>query len=158
MKKLLVLSLFILAATLSSLASTVQRLTFDDLVRTAHAIVHGKVRSSTPHWSTDHRLILTTTIIDIQETIKGQPSRTVELTTIGGKIGDLTLVVPGMPAFTPGEEAVLFVENVGAVKTIVGLAQGKFAVQNGEVANPISGAPLKMRLDDFKRQIIKRLN
>src|SRR5207302_6919520 len=141
------------------------RLTLDDMVKKAHAIVHGRVRSSSAHWSPDHRLILTTTIIDIHETIKGQAARTIELTTIGGKVGDLTLVAAGMPAFEAGEDAVLFVENVGAFKTVVGLSQGKFSVRNGEVSNSLSalsfpdgrqaGASMTMRLDDFNRQIRK---
>ena len=52
------------------------------------------------------------------------------------------------------------------MSTVVGLSQGKFLVQNGEVSNITSGltfpdgrsgAPLKMRLEDFKRQIENRL-
>src|SRR5262249_9752444 len=113
-------------------------------------------------------IILTTTTIDVEETIKGQPAGTVELTTIGGQIGDLRLVVPGMPAFEAGEEAIVFVENVGAYKTIVWLSQGKFAVRNGQVMNTVSGLSfpnarqghdsLRMGLEDFKREIRNRLN
>src|SRR5438105_15320254 len=113
MKKTLRSWILILLVSTLSLATTVERLTLDDMVKKAHAIVHGRVRSSSAHWSPDHRLILTTTIIDIHETIKGQAARTIELTTIGGKVGDLTLVAAGMPAFEAGEDAILFVENVG---------------------------------------------
>jgi hypothetical protein len=167
MKKLLSMFCLILAIYSSSFATTVVRLTLDDMVKKAHEIVQGSVRSSQTRWSPDHRIILTITTIDIQETIKGQPSKTIELTTIGGTIGDLTLVVPGMPSFETGEDAVIFIENVGAVKTVVGLNQGKFSVRNGDVANRMSGlsfpdgreggAPVRMRLEDFKRQIKDRL-
>ena len=157
MRNALTASILVFTMSLTSFATTVQRLSLDEMVHAAHSIVHGRVRSSTPHWSTDHRLILTTTVIDVQETMKGQASRTIEVTTIGGKVGDLTLVVPGMPAFEAGEEAILFVETVGVVQTVVGLSQGKFAVRNGEVTNITSSTPAKMRLDDFKRQILSRL-
>jgi hypothetical protein len=168
MKRVILLFIAILTITLSSFATTVERLTLDDMVRKAHTIVHGKVRSSSAHWSADHRVIVTTTTIDIEETIKGGVAKTIELTTLGGKVGNLTLVVPGMPAFQSGEDAFLFVENVGTFKTVVGLSQGKFSVRSGRVSNTTSGlsfadgrqgdVPLSMGLEDFKRQIRNRLN
>ncbi len=166
MKKLipsLVLTLLIAAP---SMAATVERLTLDAMVKKAQTIVHGKVRNSSTHWSSNGKLILTTYTIDVSETIKGQPGSTVELTTIGGRIGDLTLFVSGMPSFETGEDAVVFIENSRGVSTVVGLSQGKFSVQNGEVSNSISnlsfpdgrdGTPLKMRWTDFKREIESRL-
>ena len=143
-------------------ATTVERLNLDGLVKKANRIVIGKVRSSRTYWSTNGKLILTNYTIDVQETIKGQAARTVELTTIGGTIGDLTLHVAGMPVFAKEENAVVFVENTGSYSTVVGLGQGKFTVVNGEVSNNISGLefadrsrarPTQMPLATFKRQI-----
>jgi hypothetical protein len=167
MKKLLV-ALFILSAiSLPAFATTVERLSLDDMVKKAESIIHGRVRSAHTHWSADGRLILTTYTIDVEETMKGQPARTVDLTTIGGRIGDLELYVAGMPAFRTGEDAVVFVEKSAGLSVVVGLTQGKFVVENGEVTNDLSslsfpdgreGVPLKMRLDDFKQQIQNRLH
>jgi len=143
-------------------ATTVERLNLDSLVRKSNRIVIGKVRNSRTHWSANGKLILTSYIIDIQETLKGTAASTMELTTIGGQIGDLTLHVAGMPVFTKDENAVVFVENTGTYSTVVGLAQGKFAVSNGEVSNEVVGLdfpdgssarPTKMPLATFKRQI-----
>jgi hypothetical protein len=143
-------------------ATTVERLTLDTLVKKSNRIVIGKVRSSRTYWSSDRKLILTNYTIDVQETIKGQDASTVEITTIGGKIGDLTLHVAGMPAFDKDENAVVFVEKSGIYSTVVGLAQGKFAISNGEVSNDVTGLDLpdgsqvratKMSLATFKRQI-----
>ena len=139
----------------SVFATTVERLSLDDMVHKAHVIVHGRVLSSSTHWSSDHRLILTTTTIQVQETLKGQQARMIEVITIGGKVGDLTLVVPGMPSFEAGEDGVFFVENVGAFKTILGLGQGKFSVRNGEVSN--AATAVKIRLEDFNQEIRNRL-
>jgi hypothetical protein len=167
MKTVLCAFVLFLALTLPSFATTVERLTLDDMVHKAHAIVHGRVRSSSAHWSADHRLIVTTTTIDVQETLKGQTARTIQVTTIGGQVGDLTLVVPGMPSFDAGEDAVVFIENVGTAGAVVGLSQGKFSVRNGRVSNTTSGLsfpdgrqadlPTSMGLEDFKRQIRNRL-
>src|SRR3989442_1639064 len=131
MKKVFLTSLLILLTAISSHATSVQRLTLDDMVKRAHAIVHGRVRSSNAHWSPDGKLILTTTTIEISEAMKGQTGRTIQLTTLGGKVGDVTMFVAGMPAFETGEDAVVFVENTGQSKTVLGLSQGKFAVLNG---------------------------
>lgn len=143
-------------------ATTVQRLHLDDLVRKANTIVVGKATKSRSFWNSNHKLILTTYTLEIQETIKGERSRTVEVTTIGGTVGDVTLQVAGMPSFAPGENAVVFIEYVGGFATVVGLEQGKFAVRNGEVSNRMTGLSfpdgqpaksLNMPLDSFKRQL-----
>jgi len=166
MKRLIAITALILLFSMSTRATTVERLTLDDMVKKAEAIVHGKVTSSRTHWSSNRKLILTTYMLDVSETIKGQAGRSVELTTIGGRIGDLILHVSGMPSFEPDEDAVVFLEKSGAFSTVVGLNQGKFTVRNGEVSNNPrdlsfrdgrGAVPLKMRLDDFKRQIESRL-
>jgi hypothetical protein len=159
MKKVLVLFLFV---TSFSYATTVQRLGLDDLVKKAHTIVVGRVSSSRTYWSGDRKLILTNYTIQVDESIKGQASGAVEVTTIGGKLGDLELMVSGMPSFVTGENAVVFIETSGAYQTVVGLGQGKFTVTNGEVVNAVGdlsfpdgrpGTPVRMPLQTFKNQI-----
>jgi hypothetical protein len=159
MKKVLVLFLFV---TSFSYATTVQRLGLDDLVKKAHTIVVGRVSSSRTYWSADRKLILTNYTIQVDESIKGQASGAVEVTTIGGKIGNRELMVSGMPSFVTGENAVVFIETSGAYQTVVGLGQGKFTVTNGEVVNAVGdlsfpdgrpGTPVRMPLQTFKNQI-----
>jgi hypothetical protein len=88
------------------------------------------------------------------------------VTTVGGKVGNTILRVSGMPQFQTGENTVLFLERSGAYTTVVGLNQGKFSISNGEVSNTITGLsfpdgnaakPLKMPVDEFKRQIKLRI-
>jgi len=150
-----------------SYATTVQRLGLDELVKKAHTIVVGRVAGSRTYWTANKKLILTDYTIDVDENIKGQPSRTVSVTTVGGKIDDVELYVSGMPSFQNGETAVVFIEQSGAYQTVVGLGQGKFTVVNGEVANSVGqlsfpdgrpGTPLKMSLQAFKTQIRSFLN
>lgn len=166
MKRLIASTLLLFCLSIPLRATTVERLTLDDLVRKAQSIVQGKVRGSRTHWSSNGKTILTTYTIDVEETIKGYSARTVELTTVGGKIGDLTLFVSGMPAFQKGEDAVVFIEKSGVFSTVVGLSQGKFSIERGEVSNSLmnlsfadgrGGVPLKMQLNEFKYQIINRL-
>jgi len=167
MKKTVAGLISLLLFSVCTFATTVQRLTLDDMVKKAQTIVHGRVRSSVAHWSADGRLIVTTYTLDVKETIKGRTGRSIDLTVVGGKVGNQGLFVSGMPSFDTGEEAVVFIENSGNYSTVVGLSQGKFAVRNDEVSNNVSnlsfadgreGTPLKMRLNDFKQQIRNKLH
>ena len=160
------LSLIVLIASFSH-ATTVQRLGLDDLVKKAQTIVVGKVTGSRTYWTADRKLILTNYTIQVDETIKGQASRNIEVTAIGGKIGDLELYASGMVSFAKGENAVVFIEQSGAYHTVVGLGQGKFTVTNDEVTNNVGdlsfpdgrpGNPVKMPLQNFKNQIRSYLN
>jgi len=148
-------------------ATTVERLSLEDLTRRAHSIVMGRVRGARTYWSSDRRLILTTTTVEVAETIKGRTRGAVELTTIGGRVGNTVLHVAGMPAFTDGEETIIFLEQSGSYSTVVGLGQGKFTVADGEVANAVSDLTfpdgqrprqLKMPLETFKQRIRSILN
>lgn len=148
-------------------ATTVQRLSMDDLVSKSRSIVVGTVRTARTHWSNDGRLILTSYDIDVQETLKGPRSRSVTISVLGGTIGNLTLHVAGMPAFEVDERAVVFIENTGAYSTVLGLGQGKFSISNGEVFNHVSdleftdgrrGSRLRMPFDEFRDEIRRRVN
>jgi hypothetical protein len=150
-----------------SYATTVQRLDLEDLVKKAHTIVVGKVIGTRTYWSADRKIILTDYTIEVGESLKGQAARSVSVTTVGGKIDDLELFVSGMPAFQPGENAVVFIEQSGAYQTVVGLEQGKFTVSNGEVANRVGdlsfpdgkpGNPMKLPLENFKTHIRTLVN
>jgi hypothetical protein len=145
-----------------SKATTVERLTMDGLVKKADRIVVGRVNGARTYWTADRKLIVTTYSLTVQETLKGERTSNVDVTTIGGTIGDRTLHVAGMPTFAKGEDAVVFVEKAGAFSTVLGLGQGKFVVENGEVSNNVSdlrfpdgrpGQRVRMQLKELKQQI-----
>jgi hypothetical protein len=145
-----------------SYATTVLRFSLEDLVKRSQFIVVGKVTGERTYWTADRKMILTDHSIEVNESIKGQASRSIVVTTVGGRMGDTELYVAGMPAFQKGEDAVVFVEQTGAYRTVVGLGQGKFTVVNGEVANNVAdlsfpdgrpGNPVRMPLTTFRNQI-----
>ena len=146
----------------STQATTVERLSLEDLAARSQSIVQGVVRGSRAFWSPNGKLILTSTTLEVTESLKGQSARTVEVTTVGGKIGDTVLHVSGMPAFLPGESTIVFVERANGYLTVLGMSQGKFTVANGEVANSPSelsfpdGRPVRttrMPVQAFKTEI-----
>jgi hypothetical protein len=162
------LTLFLVAfAATSSFATTVERLGLEDLVKKARTIVVGSVTGSRTYWSADRKFILTDYTINVDESLKGNVPRTVVVTAVGGKVGDIELYVSGMPSFEKGENAVVFIEQSGAYQVVVGLGQGKFTITNGEVANRVDdlsfpdgrpGKPLRMPAETFKAQIRTLLN
>jgi len=146
----------------SAYATTVQRLGLEDLAKKAHTIVVGRVTNSRTYWSANGKLILTNFTLKVDETVKGQAARNVEITTIGGRIGDVELRVSGMPSFQNGENAVVFLEQSAGYQTVLGLGQGKFTVTAGQVVNSVGdlsfpdgrpGIPTRMPLPDFKNRI-----
>jgi hypothetical protein len=164
MMRILLVILFMAA---SAYATTVQRLGLEDLVKRSRTIVVGRVTGSRTYWTPDRKLILTNYTIRVDENMKGATSSTVEVTTIGGKIGDVELHMAGMPSFQSGESAVVFIEQSAGYQVVLGLGQGKFTVTNGEVSNNVGdlsfpdgrpGASMRMPLQTFKSQIRNILN
>ena len=167
MKRKMTGSLAVVFALLSPLeATTVRRLSLDDLVSKSRSIVIGHVLESRTFWTDDHKLIMTAYTVQVQENIKGNTPQIIVITTIGGQVGNTVLHVAGMPVFGNGQSAVLFLEQSGAYTTVVGLNQGNFPISNGEVSNTVIGLsfpdgfatkPVKTSLDEFKHQIQLRL-
>jgi len=154
--------LAILFTAVFAYATTVQRLGLEDLAKKAHTIVVGRVTNSRTYWSPNGKVILTNYTFQVDESIKGQAGRNVEITTIGGRIGEVELRVSGMPSFQTGENAVVFLEQSAGYQTVLGLGQGKFTVMAGQVVNSIGdlsfpdgrpGVPTRMPLPDFKTRI-----
>ena len=151
-----------LLAVASVQATTVQRLGLEDLARKAHHIVAGKVRQSKTYWSSNGKLILTDYTIEVDERIKGNSPRLFHVTTVGGKIGTLELHVSGMPSFHNDENVLLFTEASGSYEVVLGMGQGKFSVENGEVFNDVGtlsfpdgrpGKAVRLPVQTFKNQI-----
>src|SRR5262249_27254699 len=85
--------LAILFTAISAYATTVQRLGLEDLAKKAHTIVVGRVTNSRTYWSPNGKVIFTNYTFQVDESIKGQAGRNVEITTIGGRIGEVELHV-----------------------------------------------------------------
>jgi len=56
------------------------------------------------------QLIISTALLDVDETLKGGPASMIEVDYEGGTVGDLTLKVSDLPMLEPGERAVFFLD------------------------------------------------
>lgn len=147
--RMLQLSALALAFGLNARATTVVPPAFDALVQQADFVVRGTVKSVTSEWrdQNGHRNIVTFVTIDVTETIAGTPPSPLVLQMLGGKIGDRRMIVQGAPAFTVGDEYILFIRGNGIQFTpLVALMHGQYPITKDSAGrasvNRSDGSPL----------------
>jgi hypothetical protein len=97
-----------------------------DLPKRADAIVVGTALSSYAQWSADGS-VETLTVFSVTEIIKGNVSPTINIVEPGGTIDGVSVVMAGVPRFTAGEKALLFLRKTGSERwAVADLAVGKF--------------------------------
>src|SRR5688500_1183326 len=91
-------------------ATTVRKFSLSELAAHSRSIVVARVISTESRW--DEREIYTYTTIQVTDGLKGaRKGQSIVLRQLGGQVGDIASIVPGMPAFKAGEEAVLFLSE-----------------------------------------------
>ena len=129
----------LLAGVVAASSTTVIQPTFDELVTRAQLIFQGEVADRRSEWETSSqgRSIITRVTFNVASVLKGQAGTTVQLTFLGGTVGETTLHVSDMPQFLVGDRDVLFVSpDLHAVSPLVGFAHGRFRI----VRDPVTGA------------------
>jgi hypothetical protein len=123
---LLALALAVGAAGGAS-ATLLMALDLPTMVGRADRIAVVDVVSVTPAWNARHDRISTTIQLSVVDCWKGELPAGALLTVQqpGGTVGDITTIVDGMPHFTPGERALVFLHGPTDRATVVGMTQGK---------------------------------
>jgi len=142
--KALYINVSLLALSLSlvmipcAVATTVIPPTFTELVAQSDSVLWGEVTAINSELVTqgNSRAIFTRVTVAVREQIIGTNPTTVTLEFLGGTVGELTMVVDGMPRFTLGQNDILFVQNNGRqICPLVGMAHGRYTI----VRDPLSG-------------------
>jgi len=130
-------------------SATVQKFSLEELAQRSQKIVVGRCLSTESRWNEKNTLILTFSQFAVSEDLKGQSNGSVTVMTVGGTVNGITQTVSGSPQFSPGEEAVLFLEPTKLSHwQPVGLSQGKFLIVKNsrsgekEVVNNLTGLEL----------------
>jgi hypothetical protein len=112
-------------------ASLVLALDTPTMVQQADHIAVVDVVSVSAAWDGNHEKILTTIDLAVVEAWKGPmtPATHVKVVQPGGTVGELTMVVFGMSRFSTGERALVFLQGAAQNAQVVGMSQGKRAVQ-----------------------------
>lgn len=117
-------------------ATTLLRMDLNALTRSAEIIARVRCVHSETRWESES--IWTFDDFDVLETFKGAPPKTLRVRLPGGRVDHVEVKIEGVPAFTSGEEVILFVERTSAGDYgVTSWAQGTFRVRR-----PASGDAL----------------
>ena len=121
--------LAITATAPRALATQIRHLDMRELSQSSSDIVIGRVERVTARWNESRTKIFTDVSVRVTQSLKGAEG-VVTFSQLGGTVGDLRQEVHGCPAFTAGEEAVLFLwrDERGRAQ-LNGLGQGKFEIR-----------------------------
>jgi hypothetical protein len=138
-KKAAVVPVLLSVLLVSSVASAAVMLKMElaDLVSESDAVVQGRVLGAKSEWNADRTKISTTATIEIVDCLKGGLSGRVEVTTLGGEVGNVGQKVSGMPVFRKGDEAVIFLKKIKAGYEVTGYNQGRYEVVREQGKDPV---------------------
>ncbi len=127
MRRLILLA--VAASCLTSLAaSTLQRLSLNDMIQKSTMIVRGRIQPGTsaalrgPMIYTHYQLSVTTAF-------KGTPASSIDVAVPGGALNGIQQPVAGAPTLTPGQDYVFFLwTSKSGLTQVIGLSQGLFNV------------------------------
>ncbi len=112
-----------------SRATLLRAMSLAELASSADSIVVGTVFSVNAAWDAEHRKILSTIEIDVEESWKGSSdTQRITLVQPGGGVGDIEMTVQGMPTFSTRERSLLFLQGRQRFQ-VVGMGQGKRALE-----------------------------
>jgi hypothetical protein len=112
-------------------ASLIVALDTQAMVERANTIAVVDVASVHAAWDARRERIMTTIELTVVESWKGTAATAARLVVAqpGGTVGDITMTVFGMPRFSAGERALVFLRGPADGAGVVGLAQGKRAMR-----------------------------
>lgn len=117
----------ILLASVAAHATTLARMSLAKMSQTARTIVRARCLANETAW--DAGEIWTFTSFQVEETWGGSVPSRIVVRLLGGKVGNLTSTVSGVPRFRPGEEVVLFLEPTAKGDfSVVSWEQGTFRI------------------------------
>jgi len=134
----------------AALATTVQKLSLQELTKKSDSIVMARVDDAVSSWDAAHKEIYTFYTLSVLQSVKGNKgTTTITLRQLGGTVGNIASIVPGMPSFKKGEEVIVFLtqKDAAGYPWVMGLEQGKYTVSTGKdgvkmVRNDLAGTEL----------------
>jgi hypothetical protein len=125
--RVVAISVFLASVTIPAGATTLQRLTLDEMAQKSTAIVRAKVTGSSEIIRGGE--IFTTYKFDVLQTLKSGPGVR-EVAVPGGVAGGMRQVVAGAPTLSAGREYVLFLwTSRSGLTQLIGMSQGVFSVK-----------------------------
>ena len=109
-------------------ATTLLRMSVETLSQAAGVIVRAQCLENSAGW--DAGEIWTFTSFEVKEVWSGSAPARITVRLLGGRVGDFTSSVSGVPRFRPGENVVLFLEATPRGDfSVVSWQQGTFRIR-----------------------------
>lgn len=125
--------------------AAMRKLPMADLARKADTIVVGTVTQQESAWDAQHTAIYTDVTLAVERVLAGTPVEMVTLRVAGGRVGGMGMRTSNDAAFQDGERVIVFLNTSAVPSTVVGMQQGKFALQD----NMVTRADEAWSLDEF---------
>ena len=126
-KMQVLLILAALSITAAVRATTLARLSLDQLAAAADNVARVRCAGAGSQW--ENGAIWTVTTFDVVESMKGNLPAQVTVRLPGGRVGHLTAAVDGTPKFNPGDDAIVFLERSRAGGySVIGWVEGTFRI------------------------------
>jgi len=151
------IGLAIMIAVLASpaVATTVAKMSLEQLVHRADLIVQGRVQSVHSQWDEQRRLVFTYASIRVDEPLKGERRQSVLIRQVGGSFGSIEMSVAGAPQFKNGQRLLVFLKRQDATTfQVVGMNQGLYRIVEDSAVSNVLGMDL---LDSKTGEISKPL-
>lgn len=146
---------------LSASGATLEQMSLEDLAQESTSVVRGQAGAT--RTERVGPLIYTFTTFQVDETLKGEPIRQVEIALPGGTIGDVSQRFGGVPKLETGKNYLIFLWQGPSGRTqITGLTQGLFDIEqqpDGPVASrkPSSDVLIAPGVDGLVKNELLRL-
>jgi hypothetical protein len=154
---------FLLAGITTLYSSSVLKQNMVDLISLSEMIIVGKIVSVTDGFDANN-VPYTEVSIEVKEAIKGNVGKTYTFRQFGllkprdmgnGYI-NLNVTPDGWPTYQENKEVLLFLYKAAALtglRTTVGLFQGKFNIENGQISNTINNMGLFEKVSVKTREV-----
>lgn len=121
------------AITASAAATTLARMSVAQMAQAAPVIVRARCLGNSTGW--DAGEIWTLTSFEVEEVWRGAAPARITVRLLGGRAGNITSSVSGIPRFRPGEDVVLFLEPTARGDfSVVSWEQGTFRIRRDAAA------------------------
>ena len=142
-------------------ATTIPRLTFEQLADGSETIVSGRIAQTWTAWDAEHKYIWTHYLLSVSERAKGASASTIEFAEPGGAVGASTMAIVGTVTYGVGDRVAIFLARMpnGYLRT-TGWAQGKYTIDaNGRLHGSAALSPTTlegMSFAELKQRIAAR--
>jgi hypothetical protein len=144
-------------------ATTLARLSLDQMAVAADAVARVRCIKSQSKW--ENGAIWTLTTFTVIEFLKGNLPSQVTVRLPGGRVGHMTESVDGTPKFNPGDDAIVFLEQLQPGEfSVTGWVEGTFRISpspetNGEMVTQDSNtfAVFDLATRTFRTEGVRRM-